>query len=188
MEPKGSKAKVRTFLLNNVGRVIEGEEIREASGSVSEWARRVRELRDEEGYDIQTHRDRADLRPGQYYVVSAQRRPASARNISKEVRARVLERDGYTCQMCGVAAGDPDPLNPSRGVRLTMGHIVDKEKGGEDTESNLRAVCTACNEGLQNMALPKPDRIWLLSQIRRATVDDQKAVLLWLQNKFSPRQ
>jgi hypothetical protein len=46
------------------------------------------------------------------------------------------------------------------------------------------AICTNCNEGLQNAAPPKADRIHLLSQIRRATIDDQEAVLAWLQQKF----
>jgi hypothetical protein len=69
--------------------------------------------------------------------------------------------------MCGVAAGDPDPLGGSRTVRLTMGHIKDKSKGGDDSPQNLRAVCTNCNEGLQNTALPKPDKVHLLSQVRR---------------------
>jgi len=45
--------------------------------------------------------------------------------------------------------------------------------------------CTNCNEGLQNTALPKPDQVWLLSQVRRATIDDQRAVLGWLKTKFS---
>ena len=76
------------------------------------------------------------------------------------------------------------PALRHRTVRLTMGHIVDKSKGGEDTPGNLRAVCTNCNEGLQNTALPKPDRIHLLAQIRRATIDDQQAVLDWLLGKF----
>ena len=87
--------------------------------------------------------------------------------------------------MCGVAAGDPDPLGGNRTIRLTMGHIIDKSKGGDDTPHNLRAVCTNCNQGLQNTALPKPDRIHLLAQIRRATIQDQKAVLHWLLQKFN---
>lgn len=86
--------------------------------------------------------------------------------------------------MCGVAAGDPDPLGGNRTVRLTMGHILDKSKGGDDSEKNLRAVCTNCNEGLQNTSPPKPDTLFLLSQIRRATISDQKIVLEWLLNKF----
>jgi 5-methylcytosine-specific restriction endonuclease McrA len=106
------------------------------------------------------------------------------REISKEKRAWVLERNGYTCQMCGLAAGDPDPFGGKRTVRLTMGHIKDKSKGGDDSPQNLRAVCTNCNEGLQNTALPKPDRVHLLAQMRRATIDDQEAVLEWLLTKF----
>lgn len=184
---KGSKQRILEFLLANIGRVIESKELQEASGWKAEWGRRVRELRDEEGYQILSHKDRADLKPGQYLIENAKRRPAFHRGISKETRAFVLERNGYTCQMCGLAAGDRDPLNPNRTVRLTMGHIVDKSKGGIDEPRNLRAVCTNCNEGLQNAAPQKPDRIQLLSQIRRATIDDQKAVLAWLQQKFSPK-
>jgi hypothetical protein len=69
-----------------------------------------------------------------------------------------------------------------------MGHIKDKSKGGDDSPENLRAICDSCNEGLQNTAPPKPDRIHLLSQVRRATIDDQKAVLNWLSKKFAPRE
>src|SRR3984893_9426024 len=94
---KGSKQLILEFLLANTGRVIEGEELRHASGNVSEWGRRVRELRDEEGYQILTHRDRADLKPGQYLLESDKRLPQFARSISKETRAYVLERNGYTC-------------------------------------------------------------------------------------------
>ena len=59
---RGSRQRILEFFLANIGRVIEGEELRQAAGNVSEWGRRVRELRDEEGYQILTHRDRADLK------------------------------------------------------------------------------------------------------------------------------
>lgn len=180
----GSKQLILEFFLCNIGKVLESREIQQASGGASEWARRVRELRNEEGYQILTHKDRANLKPNQYLMETDKRLPAFARGISKETRARVLERNGYTCQMCGVAAGDPDPFNPTRTVRLTMGHIIDKSKGGDDTSQNLRAVCTNCNEGLQNTALPKPDQVHLLAQIRRATINDQETVLKWLLQKF----
>jgi len=185
MNTKGSKKRLLEFLLANVGRIVDSKDLYEASGGASEWGRRVRELRDEEGYPVLSHKDRADLKPGQYLLESTKRRPAFRRGISKETRAVVLERNGYTCQMCGIAAGDQDAFNPARTIRLTLGHIIDKSKGGEDTPGNLRAVCTNCNEGLQNIALPKPARIHLLAQIRRATIGDQRAVLEWLQKKFS---
>lgn len=181
---KGSKKLILEYFLANIGKVLESHQIQQASGGVSEWARRVRELRNEDGYQILTFKDRTHLKPNQYLLETAKRVPAFARDISKETRARVLERNGFTCQMCGAAAGDPDSFNETRTVRLTMGHILDKSKGGDDSISNLRAVCANCNEGLQNTALPKPDRIHLLGQIRRATIQDQKAVLDWLLQKF----
>lgn len=180
----GSKQLILEFFLRNIGNVLESKDIQQASGGAVEWARRVRELRNEDGYQILSHKDRANLKPNQYLLETDKRVPAFARGISKETRAWVLERNGYTCQMCGVAAGDPDPLGKNRTVRLTMGHILDKSKG-DDTPNNLRAVCTNCNEGLQNTALPKPDQIHLLAQIRRATIKDQEAVLSWLLQKFN---
>lgn len=181
---KSSKKLILEYFNANLGRVLLSGDIQEAAGGVSEWARRVRELRNEEGWQILSHKDRSDLKPGQYLLETTKRIPAFKRGVSKETRAWVLERNGYTCQMCGAAAGDVDPFNTARTIRLTMGHILDKSKGGEDTPSNLRAVCTNCNEGLQNAGLPKPDRVHLLAQVRRATRDDQKTLLDWLLGKF----
>jgi len=185
---KGSKQLILEFLLANLGRVVTSAELQKACDYKAEWGRRLRELRDEQGYCILSHKDRADLKPGEYLMETDKRRPAFARGISKETRAYVLERNGYTCQMCGLGAGDTDPFKPERKVRLTMGHIKDKSKGGDESPGNLRAVCTNCNEGLQNTALPKPDQVWLLSQIRRATIDDQRAALDWLLQKFSTKK
>lgn len=181
----GSKELILAYFLANVGNVLESRDIQGASGGASEWARRVRELRNEEGYQILSHKDRRELKPGQYILETTVRVPAFRRGISKETRAQVLERNGNTCQMCGAAAGDPDPLGGPRSVRLTIGHIKDKSKGGDDSPQNLRAICDCCNEGLQNTAPPKPDRIHLLSQLRRATIDDQQAALGWLMKKFN---
>ncbi len=181
---RGSKQLILEYFLSNLGRVLESRELREASGGASEFARRIRELRNEDGYQILTHNDRETLKPNEYLMETIERIPAFARGISKETRAQVFERNGYTCQMCGVAAGDPDPMGGNRTVRLTMGHIIDKSKGGGDSLQNLRAVCTNCNEGLQNTSPPKPDRLHLLGQIRRATRDDQQAVLEWLIKKY----
>jgi hypothetical protein len=181
---KGSKALVLDYFLANIGVVLDAKAIQAASGGASEWGRRVRELRNEDGWQILSHKDRADLKPGQYLLANTKRVPAFKRGISKKTQGWVLNRNGYTCQSCGRAAGDPDPFSAGRTIRLTMGHIVDKSKGGDDTPANLRAVCSNCNEGLQNAALPTPDRIHLLSQVRRATIDDQQALLDWLLGKF----
>jgi hypothetical protein len=180
----GARAKLRAHFLANMGRVMDSQELREVADSQSEWARRVRELRAEEGYQILTHNDRSDLKPGQYLLESAKPQPAFARAISKETRAYVLDRNGFTCQMCGAVAGEQHPYDPSRKTRLHLGHVIDKSMGGTDDASNLRALCSVCNEGASNATLTRPDLQKLLIQVRRATAADQREVLRWLLKKF----
>jgi len=170
-----------------MGRVLEADELREASGNASEWGRRVRELRTEEGYQILTHNDRSDLKPGQYLLLDPKPIPAFERGISKETRAFVLDRNGFTCQMCGAVAGESHPFDATRNTRLQIGHTIDKSMGGGDDASNLRAICSVCNEGAKNLTLDRPSLQKLLIQVRRATGADQVEVLRWLIRKF-PKQ
>lgn len=183
----GARGKLRAHFLANIGRVMDSDELRAVADNQSEWARRVRELRTEEGYQILTHNDRSELKPGQYLLENPKPQPAFERAISKETRAFVLDRNGFTCQMCGAVAGEPHPYDPSRKTRLHIGHIIDKSKGGSDDASNLKAICSVCNEGAQNAMLIRPDLRQLLIQIRRATAADQLEVLAWLVQKF-PKQ
>lgn len=185
MKPnKGSKALLREYLLEHVGEVLESDTLREIAGT-SEWGRRIRELRNEEGYLILSHNDRAGLKPGQYILLSSKPGPAFAREISKETRAYVLDRNGFTCQMCGGGAGESHPYNPTQKVRLHIGHIIDKSAGGSDEPENLRAVCSVCNEGAANITLPRPDSSKLIAQIRRSPGKDQIEVLNWLIGKYA---
>lgn len=180
----GARVRLRNHFLSNLNRVMNSEELREVAGGISEWARRIRELRTEEGYQILTHHDRSELSPGQYVLESPKPIPAFARAISKETRAYVLDRNGFTCQMCGAVAGEQHPYDPSRKTRLHLGHVIDKSKGGTDEASNLKAICSVCNEGASNMTPVRPDLQTLLIQIRRAPAADQLKVLEWLVKKF----
>jgi len=182
----GSKKRIRQFLREHVGEVVTSIQIRDAAGTgVSEWARRVRELREDEGWKISTHHDSAHLKPGQYVLAELPpEEPVKfGRGISAKLRAEVLDRNGFTCQMCGLTPGDVDPAT-GRKVRLHIGHIKDKSLGGKDELSNLRALCSTCNQGAKNVTGEKPTSIWLLSQVRRAGQDEQRAVLNWLYKKF----
>ena len=183
----GSKKRIGQFLRANIGQIVTSKQLRDAAGtSVSEWARRVRELRDEEGWPILTHHDSADLKVGQYILTGPppeEHEPKFARGISARLRAAVLDRNGFTCQMCGLTPGDIDPFT-GRKVRLHVGHIVDKIHGGKDELSNLRTLCSSCNQGAKNITTEKPSTIWLLSQIRRAALAEQMAVFEWLKKKF----
>ena len=167
-----------------MGRTITTRELASVA-DIASYARRIRELR-QDGWPILTNNDVDDLKPGEYRMDG--KPPANtyrfARGISQRLRAEVLERDGYTCQMCGAGAGDIDVDNPDRSVRLHIGHIVDYDHGGKTEESNLRALCSKCNQGAKNIAQEPPSWTWLLSRIRRASVADQKKALEWLERKF----
>lgn len=184
MTSKSSKKALLDFLRANVGKVFNSRELQQAANGAVEFGRRLRELR-AEGWDIQTHRDSLDLSPGQWRLNSKTKGKAVAftAGISKELRARVLERNGFTCQMCGVAAGDIHEYD-NRPVRMQIGHIIDRSKGGQDELHNLRALCSVCNEGLQNIKPSPPSRRDLMVAIRRAGLSDQRAVYRWLKEKL----
>lgn len=186
MKKKSARNKILEHFLKNVGKKISTEELAEIAG-IREYARRIRELRDEYGYDIQSHRDRNDLHPGEYILTSSTQRKSTERDISPALRAKILARDGYTCQVCGAGAGEPHPLNPKRKVRLQIDHIVPVSEGGSNEEDNLRVLCSVCNEGRSNLDLSITERsINLLAIIRRAPRDNQLEVYKFLKNKFEP--
>lgn len=173
-------------MLANIGRVLESHELQEASGGAAEFARRIRELREDEDWPILTHNDMQDLKPGQYLLKEVPPAKSSvrfSRSISTKLRAQVFDRNGFTCQMCGLTPGEIDPQT-GRKVRLHVGHIVDKNLGGKDELSNLRTLCSTCNQGAKNVTSEKPTSIWLLSQVRRAGQEEQHAVLDALCRKF----
>lgn len=186
-----SKDRIKDFFRQHVGKKVTSKQIQKAVGpDVTEWARRVRELRNDEGWRIHSHNDDSSLKPGEYRLVSSPPTYQSykfSKPISARIRAQVLERNGYTCQMCGAGAGDPDPDNPNRKIRLHIGHIKDRSHGGTDDLGNLRALCTTCNQGAKNLTQEPPSWTFLLAQIRRAPVKDQKKALDWLQRKFADR-
>lgn len=181
---KGKNA-IRLFLLERIGRVVTTRELYEVSGHQTEYARRLRELREDEGWKIESHNDTPDLKPGEYRLAEPPpaNPPRFARNISNRLRATVLERNGFTCQMCGLAANDIDPSN-NRRVTLHIGHIVDKQHGGRDELGNLRALCRRCNQGAKHLTQEPPSWTWLMGQIRRAKISDQQKAYKWLSEKL----
>jgi hypothetical protein len=104
-------------------------------------------------------------------------------NISGRLRAYVLDHGDLFCSMCGIAPGDIDDLTGHRAT-FDVHLIADAERGGKDELSNLRFLCSTCNQGAKNITTEKPSTIWLLSQVRRAGQDEQRAVLEWLLKKF----
>jgi hypothetical protein len=57
--------------------------------------------------------------------------------------ARIVERDGWTCWLCG---GAIDPAAPATGPwRATVDHLVPRSRGGTSELTNLRVAHRRCN-------------------------------------------
>lgn len=181
---KSARAKLRSHFLNNLGRVIGSDELRTVAGNIAECTRRIRELRREEGYQILTNNDRADLKPGEYLLETDMPLPAFAMGISKETCAAALDRDDFTCKMCGAVAGEVDCYDASRRIRLYIGRGNDEILDDSDEANHLIAICSVCKEGSAKLTLQRPDLNKLLVQVRHATAADQRELLKWLMKKF----
>lgn len=177
-----AKKEIREFLIANVGKVVTSKQISKVSGIIAH-ARRVRELRDKEGMQIRTHIDRHDLKPGEYVLESLERLPAGE-GISPKLRIEVLERDGYTCVLCGATAGDPSTYNPNRKIRLHIDHILPDSQQGKPKLENLRTLCSDCNQGRQNIQAPTETARNILARIRRLPRAEQREVYKVLKRSF----
>ncbi|MFI5294390.1 MAG: HNH endonuclease [Thermodesulfovibrionales bacterium] len=138
--------KIEEFLLANVGRPFTGEELRYVANNKTEWARRVRELRTEQGWPIVTRNTgRPDLPIGVYFLEQARQSPAHDRKIPDPVRRAVLVRDKYKCQKC---SWTHEQWNSSDPRHLELHHIKHHVKGGENIEENLTTLCTVCHDNV----------------------------------------
>ena len=179
------KSILKAMFLANKGKILTSSQFQAAIGEDrTEWARRIRELRRDEGWPIETNNDSDDLRPGQYRLAGDPPPKGSYqfRGISQAQRARILERNGYTCQSCG--AGLEDKTSDGRPIRLVIDHHEAHVHGGPDEDRNLRVLCQECNGGAKDLAAQPPSWSRLMSQVRRAKREDQILVLEQLEKKF----
>jgi 5-methylcytosine-specific restriction endonuclease McrA len=175
MRKKGAKSKIRAYFESHVGEIVTTDEISKVAG-IRDYQRRIRELRNEEGMRILSHIDRHDLRPGQYVLETLSRSPAFGRGMSPQRRMVILERNGFTCQLCGAGPGDVDPFDGNRSVRLHIDHVAPISQGGTDDPSNLRVVCSACNSGRSNVETPSETALNLIARIRKVPRAVQREV------------
>ena len=139
-----SRDKLLAFLRKNVGRPVNGEELRYIAGKNSEWARRIRELRTEFGWPVVTKATgRPDLKVGHYLLEQDRQSPEHDRKIPDPVRGKVLRRDNYTCGKCGWSHEDWNRSDPRH---LELHHVKPHSQGGGNTVENLLTVCTICHD------------------------------------------
>lgn len=62
--------------------------------------------------------------------------------MTQDLRKQIMERDNYTCQICGKYMPDC--------VGLEIDHIVPVSKGGRTEPKNLQVLCSVCNRRKSN--------------------------------------
>lgn len=138
----GARDRILAYLKENVGQKVSGDEIRQVAG-ISEYARRVRELRHEHGgWQISTGMNRANLRPNEYVLENLEQKPVFER-MNAKIWDEVLKRDNFTCQNCLWSKDDPQTNNR----RFLEVHHKDPVRAhGKPEVTNLITLCNVCHD------------------------------------------
>lgn len=156
-----TKDKILSYLRNNVGRPVTGEELRYLANDNKEWARRTRELRTEDGWPIATKNSgRPELEVGAYLLEEDRQAPIHDRKIPDPVRVNVLERDHHCCRNCHWSHTKKIANDPR--MFLELHHIEHHVNGGENTPANLITLCNVCHDDVHRKNISKEKLIKLL--------------------------
>ena len=143
------KSKIIEYFRHNVGEQITGEELKYLAGDRKEWARRIRELRTEDGWPILTKNSgREDLDVGVYVLEEDRQAYVHDRKIPDDVRVSVLRRDHFKCMKCGWDRSMLSPEDPRK--RLELHHVKPHVKKGENTEDNLEILCNVHHDAIHS--------------------------------------
>lgn len=156
------KDKLLRYFRENTGKVVTGEELRYLAKDRSEWARRVRELRTEEGWPIATRvSGMPDLPVGVYVLERNQQAEVHDRKIPDPVRIEVLERDSFSCRNCGWSHENRKEADRLRNL-IELHHIEHHVDGGENVVDNLIALCNVCHDDVHRGGISCLDLLALL--------------------------
>lgn len=155
------KAKIIEYMRLNVGARISIEELKYLANSKSEWARRVRELRTEDGWPIFSRmQGHPELPIGTYVLEEDKQAEAHDRKIPDDVRVTVLTRDGFACTYC---KWDRTLLNPADPRKfLELHHLVAHANKGKNSEDNLVTLCNVHHDMVHANRLSWTGTAWAL--------------------------
>jgi hypothetical protein len=146
-------SRIAAFFEANVGTVVTRKQIDYVS-KIGSAARRVRELRDERGWPINSHIDDSALRPGEYRLTSLEPEDLldpRQRSYGEDLRREVFERDDFTCLRCGRNRAAAEAAGDTR-FYLEVHHriaIADEDETLSEAElndlDNLETLCHGCH-------------------------------------------
>jgi hypothetical protein len=152
----GSRERVLEFLRENVGRVVTTEDLAYVARGATEFARRVRELRTEEGFAIATRfTGRPDLGMGEYVLLSLDRvAEPHDRHVPMDVQRAVYQRDENKCRVCGWSMSDWSESDPRF---LELHHVRPHANRGQNIANNLIVICSKCHDNVHAGRIQVPD-------------------------------
>ncbi|WP_247237108.1 HNH endonuclease [Telluribacter sp. SYSU D00476] len=137
-----------------MNRQVTGEELAYLANGVKEWARRVRELRTEEGWPVKTKTSgRVDLPVGVYLLEENKQAEPHDRKIDDSVRVAVLERDKFCCRKCKWHPGQRRSEDPRR--LLELHHLEYHANGGKNEKDNLITLCNVDHDTVHKNKMDK---------------------------------
>jgi hypothetical protein len=114
----------------------------ESYGGKPEYARRLRKIISEYGWDIERLRGKSGANDD-YYIRRSEGavRPRQIRyEVKPAMRKEIYKRDDWECQMCGADVGEDQELTQPQ-----CDHKIPSERGGSSKDENLQTLCTRCN-------------------------------------------
>ena len=140
----GSSGRLLRYFLENIGQVLTSEELAYVA-KTTEFGRRIRELRTEQGIQIATKfTGRPDLKMAEYVLESSTPiMEPHERNIPFHVQKQVFQNAGNRCQLCGWTREKWTRENPRI---FELHHLTEHAKGGRNTSENLIVVCSQCHD------------------------------------------
>jgi hypothetical protein len=117
--PGGSREKILKYLRSNVSKVVTGEELSYVAKS-SEWARRTRELRTEDGWPISTKMSgNPSLAMGEYILEEDRQAPTHDRHINEATR-----RESFAVMGTSARSVDGRMMNGTSRIQGFLSYIM----------------------------------------------------------------
>lgn len=175
-DSRGTRSRVALWLLQEVGvgAVFTKSMLRNAFPGVEQVDRRMRDLR-QDGWRIDTAKQDPTLQLDELRFVEPgspvwDPRQPKAQGLSARSRKVVLERDRFSCVICGIGGGETHPEDPLRRAQLA----VSKRGQGDDIDDYV-TLCDMCRRARIS---PSMDQVL---QLVGALTDAQRNTLLtWL--------
>ena len=149
-----ARKNIYSYILKHGLRKYSSNELR-AIGKISEWARVLRQLNQD---DIIKYKYHSKTKDYEILEVNSYSKRSKRSNLTAKTKARIRKRDGYRCQACGRGVNDD--------VLLHVDHKVPVAWGGTNLDDNLWTLCDECNQGKKDFFLDDfdPEVMLLVNQ------------------------